>query len=437
MRHERVPRPLLTLPAGLAALVLFVALGAVAQRLQLGLGATTNMSDAWPWGLWKAFNVLCLIALSAGGFTAAGLVYILGGERYHGFVRPAVLLALLGYGLAAASLTVDIGIPWRIVNPITMWSRQSLLFEVAWCVMLYLTVLGLELAPAGFQRFGWSRLAAAWRRLVPLYAVVALTFFTYVMSHSVAWAAGALALFGGLAVLLPRVGRRPSTPALLIFFGVILSLLHQSSLGSLFLLVPHKLSHFWWSPRLPVHFLLSAISAGLAVLVLERTASAHLHGRPRMDDRLAGLAGILAWLLALGLAVRLADVAVLALEAYEAQGLARAFGGADKAWLFGAELLLVAVLPLALLASARGRHGLIPRTAAAGSVALGVVLNRLNVCLLGMDLPGRYVPSPAEVALAAGALAALLLLYTLGVKLLPIQPAGAEPLDPHGSQASP
>jgi formate dehydrogenase iron-sulfur subunit len=420
MKHERVSQPLFTWPVALMALIMIAGLVAAMVRFRMGLGATTNLSDDWPWGLWKGFNVLVLIALGAGGFTSAALIYIFGGERYHSLARPAVLWAILCYGFAGASLVVDIGVPWRIVNPIYMWPHGSVLFEVAWCVMLYLTVLALELAPSAFERFGWTRLEAQWRRLVPVYAVGALTFFTYIMTHSLAWMAASAVFFVFLAWFLPRVTLRSSTPVLLIMFGIILSSLHQSSLGSLFLLVPGKLSHYWWSMRLPLTFLVSAVAVGFAMIIIERTVSAWAFKRPVPDDLLRGVARIAVASVWVYLVIRVVDVGAVAVDAAGAGQLAARFGGPGNGAMFFVELSMGFLLPALLLSRSRVRADTVWRLAAALLLVGGVAFNRLNVAFLGMNMEGTYVPSLVEVLVSLATVAAMLFFYTLAVKLLPI-----------------
>ena len=161
-------------------------------RFTAGLGGVTDLSDRFPWGIWVGFDVLCGVGLAAGGFTLVAAVHIFNIERYRPIVRPAVLTAFLGYILVTVALLFDLGRPWNIWHPLVMWNPRSVMFEVAWCVTLYSTVLSLEFAPAVLERFHWKR-TLAWLRVI-------------------------------------------SIP--LVIVGVLLSTLHQSSLGSLFLIVP-------------------------------------------------------------------------------------------------------------------------------------------------------------------------------------------------------
>jgi len=216
-------------------------------RFMYGLGAATNLSDQFPWGLWKGFNVLAGIGLGAGGFTIAATVHIFNLKRYKPVLRVALMTAFLGYSLMAVALAIDIGRPYRIWHPLFMWNEHSVLFEVAWCVMLYLMVLSLELAPAVCERFGWRRLLG-WVRAI-------------------------------------------SAPV--VIFGVILSTLHQSSLGSLFLIVPQKLYPLWYTPILPVQFFISAVCAGLAMVIFASRQSNRALGKALAVPLVRGLARVL------------------------------------------------------------------------------------------------------------------------------------------------
>jgi len=420
MIHAPVRAKLVTPTSVLLLLVTLAGGAAILYRMFHGLGAVTNMSDDLPWGLWKALNVIVVIALGAGGFTSAALIYVFCGERYHAFARSGVLLALLCYASAGFSLMFDIGIPWRIVHPIWMWPEHSILFEIAWCVMLYLSVLLLELLPAVFERFNWRELARVWRGLVPHYTVVALAFFTYIMTHTWSWTLAAFVLFAALAYILPRIVSRPATtPILLVMFGIILSTCHQSSLGSLFLLMPDKLSHLWWTPLLPVNFLLSAIGVGLCMIVIERILSAKAFGRKIQIDKLARIGGMAAVALWIYLIVRFVDLG--------ARGNLADIAAGGKGAIFAVEMLLT-ILATLLLSIPKVRQSPNTLVFACVLLAAGIVANRLNVAIWGMTIGGvpTYVPSFFEILISASVFTGILLVYTLVVKLFPIftQPHG-------------
>ena len=201
-------------------------------RFTQGLGASTNLSDQFPWGIWVSFDVLCGVMLAAGGFTLTAAVHILNIKRLHSIIRPTILTAFLGYILVSAALMFDLGKPYNIWHPLIMRNPHSVMFEVAYCVMLYTTVLALEFSPIVLERFNMQK---------PLKVV--------------------------RTILIP-----------LVIFGVILSTLHQSSLGTLYLIVPEKLHPFWYTPLLPLFFFLSAIAVGLAMTIFESSLSSKHFG---------------------------------------------------------------------------------------------------------------------------------------------------------------
>src|SRR5947209_5903236 len=218
--------------------LVFLALMAMAfyatiVRFTRGLGPSTNLNDQFPWGIWIGFDVLCGVMLAAGGFTLTAAVHIFNIKRLRPIVRPTVLTAFLGYVLVCVALMYDLGRPYRIWHPLVMRNPHSVMFEVAYCVMLYTTVLSLEFSPIVLERFNLQK---------PLKII--------------------------RGILIP-----------LVIGGVILSTLHQSSLGTLYLIMPEKLHPLWYSPLLPVFFFISAIAVRLAMTIFESSLSAQYVGR--------------------------------------------------------------------------------------------------------------------------------------------------------------
>ena len=215
-------------------------------RFWFGLGATTNLTDQVPWGLWKILNMVAGVAISTGGFTVGFLVYVLKLERFRPLMKPAILVAFLGYGSSCAALAFDIGLPWRFWHPFIMWNEHSFLFEVFWCVMLYFTITAVELAPVVFEKLKAEKAARFLHRIA----------------------------FGAVVI------------------GISLSSLHHSSLGSLFLVTPQRLHPLWYTPLLPVLFILSAMGGGMMFVVLVRILHAHWYdpevvfGPPRLEQEL-------------------------------------------------------------------------------------------------------------------------------------------------------
>jgi Ni/Fe-hydrogenase subunit HybB-like protein len=346
-----------------------VATAVIVARYARGLGATTALSDANPWGLWIGFDVLSGVALAAGGFVLAAAVYIFRLERYHGFVRPAVLTAFLGYVAVALGLAVDLGRPWNIWRPILHWQTDSPLFEVAWCVMLYLTVLALEFAPVVFEGLAWNRAFQLMRRLT-----------------------------------LP-----------LVIVGIGLSTLHQSSLGTLFLLTRDRLYPLWDSPLQPLLFFVSAIALGLAMVTVEALVSSWIFRREPEWPQLRGLARAATVVVSIWAVVRLGDLAVRG-------DLRLATSWAWPTVLFAMEMLLVAGLPIVLYESARRKNVDALVGVGAVSVVAGTVLNRISVGgLAHVPHTGEmYVPAITELAVSVGLVSGMALIFLWCVEHLPV-----------------
>ncbi len=337
-----------------------------AARFILGLGATTNLSDVTPWGIWIGFDVMSGVALAAGGFIMTATVYIFRLEKFHAIVRPAVLTAFLGYVAVAVGLLFDLGLPWNIWHMIVFWNPHSPLFEVGWCVMLYLTVLTLEFFPVPAEDF--SALARIRRFLLKF--------------------------------------RLP-----LVIAGIGLSTLHQSSLGSLFLIMPYRLHPLWYSPILPLLFLISAIALGMMMVTLESHTTAWLYRRKPETEALASLGGAARWVLLLYLAMRFGDLAVRGQLGYLfAPGLHTA--------MFWLEISAMAIVPAILFSLVRVRRTRGGQWAAAALGVFGVVWNRIDVGGLAHLRQGAqfYLPAWTEVAISAGVVAAATLAFLFFVE---------------------
>jgi Ni/Fe-hydrogenase subunit HybB-like protein len=342
-------------------MVVGLAAAVAAARFAFGLGATTNLSDSTPWGVWIGFDVMGGVALAAGGFITAAAVYIFRIERLHPIVRPAVLTAFLGYAAVAVGLLFDLGLPWNIWHMIVFWNPHSPLFEVGWCVMLYLTVLALEFFPVPAEEFP--------------------------------------ALSKVRAVLI-----RFRLP--LLIAGIGLSTLHQSSLGSLFLIMPYRLHPLWYSPVLPLLFLVSAIALGMMMVTFESHTTAWLYRRKPETQALESLGSAVRWVLVLYLALRFGDLAI--------RGQLGQFAGAGwRPVFFWFEIAVMALAPLAMFSIPRVRASRNGQWSAAALGVFGVVLNRIDVG--GLMHLGRgnqfYVPAWTEVTISAGVVAAATLAF--------------------------
>ena len=411
----------------LLALMAFCGVSLVA-RFALGLGGSTGLSDTYPWGLWIAFD-LVWIAVAAGAFAMAGAIYVFQRKDLYGLGRSAVLMGLLSYSFVMVTLVADLGLPWQSYQLALNAPHHSAMFEVSWCVGLYITILALEFLPVVLERFRLNRLMALWRRWSGAYVAFAVTLFVYLMSRSLVYTAVTAVIFGTLAWLF-RDREKSFEPIMLAIAAVTLSTMHQSSLGSLYLLMPNMLAWQWWSLVMPVSFFLSSIVAGSALIILIDMWIAKGWHRPLNMKPLASVGQITFWALVVYLGFRLGD---LALRHQIAGAITGRLGAA-----FTAEILLGGVLPLILLArkASRNRRDLL--FAGALLAVLGVVYNRVNVVLFAMTFQGRmpwgspetYVPSIFEWGVSIGLIAATIFLFGLGARLLPVL-AKAEPSEGH------
>jgi formate dehydrogenase iron-sulfur subunit len=405
------------------AMLALVAIGllSITARFFRGLGGSTNLSNTYPWGLWIVFD-LVWIALAAGAFATAGIIYVFQRKDLYSLGRSAVLLGFLSYSFVTVTLIADLGLPWHFYQLALQAPEHSAMFEVSWCVGLYVTILLLEFLPVPLERFGYTKALAAWRRWQGVYVAFAVTLFIYMLSRNLVYAALTAATFGALAWIFRARDEKPE-PILLAIAAVTLSTMHQSSLGSLFLLMPDKLAPQWWSPVMPISFFLSSIAAGTAVVILVEMAIARGWRRPLRMPQLAALGEITFWSLVVYLVFRLGDMAIRG-------QFAGAFSGRLGA-LFLSEIVLGGIVPLFLLARESQRLQRRTLLSAALLVAAGITFNRVNVVLLAMNLKGAmpqfgpepYFPSFVEWAISIGLIAATIFLFGLAARLVPLLPA--------------
>lgn len=350
------------------ALIMLGGLAATYMRVMYGLGGSTNLSDEFPWGIWIGFDILCGVGLAAGGFTIVAVVHIFNIEKYKPILRPTILTAFLGYVLVVVALLFDLGRPDRVWHPMVMWNPHSVMFEVAWCVMLYNTVLALEFAPAICEKFGLKE-TQKWLRAI-------------------------------------------SVP--LVIVGVILSTLHQSSLGSLYLSVPSKLYALWYTPFLPVFFYLTAICVGLAMTIFEARHSARAFNRDMHMPLLGSLARVLAVLIAFVMVLRFAD-----LRHREALNLLWIPRMETYLWWLEIGLFLTG---MGLLFSKRVRANADALYGASLCVIFGFLTNRLNVSIMGMEAASgtTYIPKWTEIMITLSVVAAGFAIFRMAVKYLPV-----------------
>ena len=371
MKRLRLPRIKITFWRLVFAAIFVTGLYATVIRFGKGLGAASGLSDAFPWGIWIGFDVMCGVALAAGGFTVAAIVYVLHIKRFEPILRPAVLTAFLGYLLVAVSLLYDLGRPYRIWHPMVWGNHHSVMFEVAWCVMLYLTVLALEFSPVVFERFRFGRALKVVHKITPL----------------------------------------------LVILGVILSTLHQSSLGTLFVIAPNKLHGLWYTPMLPVLFWVSAIAVGLSMTIFESTLSHRAFGVSLHPDLVGSLGKVISAVLAVYLTLKLGSLGLR-------DSLHLALEDSLESRLFLLEMALV-VTPMILFLWKRVRKSPQGMFYTAVLVILGVVLNRLNVGITGIEryAGNVYFPTFLEGASTIFVLACGFFAFAVITKYFNIFPA--------------
>jgi len=380
--------PKITFWRAVFAAILAAGLYATYLRVFYGLGGSTNLSDKFPWGLWIAFDVMCGVGLAAGGFTLVAMVHIFNIEKYKPILRPAILTAFLGYSLVVVGLLYDLGRPDRLWHPLVMWNPHSVMFEVAWCVTLYTTVLFLEFLPVVLERFGLHK---------PLEWI-----------------------------------HRISVPMMIL--GVLLSTLHQSSLGTLFLILPEKLYPLWYSPILPLLFFISAIAVGLAMTIFESWHSSRSFGRALELPLLMSMGRVLAVVLSVYLWIRFLDLS-------HRHALALLSQNRIETWLFLLEIALM-VVPTVLLYQARIRSNPGWLYACAVMVAFGFIANRLNVGTTGLEAGSgtHYIPRWSEVAVTLSIVAAGFAIFRLIAQYFPIFEAHSpqpEPVEIEETEADP
>jgi Ni/Fe-hydrogenase subunit HybB-like protein len=368
--YVRFFKELNALPAWLPTIFLLMCVGGVAgiYRLWVGLGTSTNLNQAYPWGLWIGFD-LFMVAFSGGAFTLAGLVYIFQMHRFHAAIRPTVLTGLLGYTSVLIILLMDLGRWDRFYHFVIYPNINSALFEVSWCILLYTCVLISEFSPVILEKFHWDRAAAFVRKItIPL-----------------------------------------------VIIGVTLSTLHQSSLGSLFVIMSERLHPLWYTPLIPALFYLSSIAAGLAMVVAGATASYWVFKRS-LPQRLVGdLAMFLPWILGIYLVVKLGEL----LAAGEIELL---WTSGWYSVLFIVELSLTTIIPIGLFLIKRVRKSRMLSFLSACVVLSGVFLNRFDAAWFALKpVEGySYFPSIPEILIQMGVFCFIIFVYTLVGHYLPL-----------------
>ena len=341
-------------------------------RFLFGLGAVTNLNDGYPWGIWVVVDVIIGSAFACGGFSVAMLVYIFNKGEYHPLVRPALLASLFGYTLAGVGVIFDLGRYWNFWH--IFWpghaNPNSVMFEVAVCITAYIIVMWIEFSPVFLEKFG---LRDAKRKLNKvLFFVVAL--------------------------------------------GTVLPMMHQSSLGTLLVVMGGQVNPLWQTPAVPLLYLLSAITIGYGIVLFETCVASAAYRRQIEVHLLQPMARVMLGVLALYLVVRIGDLTLRG-------AFANAFAPTLEALVFWLEMLLF-VAPFPLVGSAAARRNPARLFVAGVAIMLGGIFLRLNGFLIGYDTgPGwNYFPSIAEMLVTIGIFAIEVLGYIIITRRFPVLP---------------
>jgi Ni/Fe-hydrogenase subunit HybB-like protein len=354
-----------------AVLASLLGLGFVVAMIRFvsGIGAISNLSNTYPWGFWISFDLFTGVAIGSGAFVMAAIVYIFELKDFRPLLRPTVLTGLLGYIMVIIALLVDLGRPERIWHMMIYWNHTSILLEIGICVMTYTAVLAIEFAPVVAEGLKWQRVANWIHRFIMPFVIL----------------------------------------------GVVLSTLHQSSLGSLLLIQPEKLHPLWWTPILPVLFFISAVAIGLAMIILESSLSSRYFHRGLEVHLLEKLAKAIPIVLGSYLALKFGQLAL-------AGNLKYLFGSGLMSVLFWTEIVLGSLVPLLIFSFRHNRQN--PRTLLFGSVLLllGMILNRFDVSWLGIHRLADvgYAPSLMELSISAAIFSFGILAFGLAARYLPL-----------------
>ena len=348
--------------------LVLLAVLASAVRFIFGLGATTNMNDTYPWGLWISFDVVTAVPLAAGAFTLGAIVHCFHIKKLEPLVRPAIVTGFLGYSLVCIGLLLDLGQPHKGWHTLVYWNVHSPMFEVSMCVMAYTTVLFMEFLSPVCEKFGYH---------LPL-----------------------------------RVLRWLEMP--LVIAAAAISTLHQSSLGTFFLIAVDKLHNLWYNPLLPLQFWMSAIFSGMSIIILEATMVHRYLGQPDESELLEVLTRILPWVLGAYLTVKLAALAFLSHGPL--------FDRPALLILFLVEVIVGLIIPMIMFMKESNREDSRMQLRGASLIIFGVVLNRFNVSMFGMIQADQvvYYPSIVESLVTIGIIAGHILFFVLLAKYFPI-----------------
>ena len=367
---QKIIEELRRMPKAVYVLALIVAIGGLTAlyRLYAGLGATTNLNKGYPWGVWISFD-LSMVAFSGGAFTLAAIVYIFQKKEFHPAVYPTVLTGLVGYSSVLIILFMDLGRWDRFYHFVIYPNIHSALFEVSWCILLYSTVLVYELSPVFLKQPRFRKLN--------------------------------------------RIIKKMTIP--MVIAGVTLSTLHQSSLGTLFVVMSNRLHPLWYSMILPVFFWMSSIGSGVAMVIAGSTVSYWVFGRSLNQKLVEKLGRLIPWIMGVYLTAKIGELFFT-----NEQNLI--FSSGKFSFLFILEMIIGVILPIILFSIRKIREDRLASLISSSLVILGISLNRFNTSWWGMKpIEGyKYIPTIAELLILAGVLSGVILAFTLVSRYFPV-----------------
>lgn len=364
------PFNLITAPIVIVGVILIVI------RFINGLGAVSNLTQETPWGLWKGFNVVTGVAFAGGAYVITFMVYILNLKQYHSIVRVTVLNGFLAYVFYAGALILDLGKPWNIINPIigNNFGVSSVLFLIAWHFLLYMVAQLVEFSPAIAEWLGAKR---------------------------------ARKILSGMTL-----GA--------VIFGITLSTLHQSGLGALFLMAREKIHPLWYSEFIPILFFVSSIFAGLSMVIFEGSISYKVFSDQIDETKQKKRYDIVH---------NLAKICTMTMFIYFFLQLVNFVHGKNLEYLntrmgywFLVEMIGFVLLPMALFFySYRKRNILLIKIAAIVTI-LGIVINRLNVSIIGYnwDAVNQYYPSWMEIVVSLTIIIVEIWIFRWVIRRMPV-----------------
>ncbi len=416
--HEKampIDKPFLSTGVKILIALAFTGICTALYRIFFSIEAVTNLTNQYPWGLWIGVDVASGVALAAGGFTTGALVYIFDREHFHAIIRPALLTAMLGYTFVVIGLAFDLGKWYNIWHPVLpmMWQGNSVLFEVGMCVVIYLNVLYIEFVPIVTERFIGKvniRVPEKYRFINHIINIDKI--IDKINEH--------IDINKTIDKILIAIDRTLEKYMIIfIILGVVLSCLHQSSLGTLMVIAPYKLHPLYWSEFSPLFFLSSAIAVGYPMVVVESMIATKSFGRKPEMHVLSPLAKYSPYLLGIYIVVRIADMIYRGSYIF-------LFDGSSQSLMFWLEFGVLTIVPFFMFMTKQVRESSTLLFAAAFMYVMGVLLNRVAVFIVAykpLYSEQAYIPSIGEFAVTIGLIATLMLIYRAIVTIFPVIPA--------------